>query len=596
MNPINKIKQYILRINIFKKQSLTPRFPLRKIFYLPRISTKQEMRIIVLAIIIMLVSAIALVSRVYLHMTIAVPRVGSSYTEGILGNPQTINPIYASHDTDRDLSRLIFSGLFTYDNKGLIEPDLAESLDISPDGKVYTVKIKKHLQWHDSKDITADDIVFTIHTIQNGQFRSPLRSDWQGVSIEKLDNETVRFSLRTPYAPFIENLMIGIIPRHIWQNVSPDQAPLHEANLKPIGSGPYRFDQIKQNKDGSISWYQIMRNSSYHRSGPYIQKIIFQFFKSEDEMFNAWRRGIIDGYGGVSPLHSTEINPEKSLLLTLGMPRIFGIFFNPQHAPQLEQSNIRKAIAYAINRDEIIRNQQQNKAIYVEGPLPWIRSASSSIVYTYNPDRARELLQQAGWKDIDGDGILEKTEKKKRGTKNSVPSTPLRFTLTTSDWPDLVLTAHLLQRQLKEVGIDLVIEQKTYQNLESSTIRPRNFEMLLFGQVYGYEPDPFAFWHSSQVKDPGLNITFFSDKKADKFLENIRMTNDPMLRDSNYRNFSDIIIKDLPAFFLFSQEYLYLLPADLHDVSPLKISLPSDRFNEINKWYRSMKRVFTWSR
>lgn len=554
------------------------------------------MRVLFLLILVTGISGLVLISRLYLHMTVSVPSIGSSYTEGMLGDPRAINPIYASHDTDRDISRLIFSGLFIYNAEGKIEPDLASNLDISPDGKIYTVTLKKNLQWHDGEPMSADDIVFTIHTIQNGQFRSPLRGDWQGVSVEKLNDDSVRFSLRAPYAPFIENLTLGIIPKHIWQNVTAEQAPLHEANLKPIGSGAYRFDQMRQNKDGSISWYQIVRNPAYHRPGPFIQKIIFQFFKNEDEMFTAWRRGIIDGFGGVSPLHTAEINPEKSSLISLGMPRVFGIFFNPKRAPDLEDIAIRQAIAYAIDRDEIAKAQQQNKAVLAQGPLPWLGTSTSSLVFAHDPDRARSLLKQAGWKDVNGDGMLEKPQKGKQKNKQPTATTPLRFTLTTSDWPDLVETAGILQRQLKTVGIDLLIEKKSYQDLESNTIRPRNFEMLLFGQVYGYEPDPFAFWHSSQVKDPGLNITFFSDKKADKLLENIRKTSDPNIRNADYHNFSDIIVKNLPAIFLFSQDYLYVLPNDIMGVSPIKIALPSDRFNEINKWYRTTARKFIWSK
>ena len=311
MNLIAQLKKYISRFQTFRKTNELGRFHIRKIFYLPKISTKQEMRVLFLLIVITLVSGLTLASRLYLQMTISVPRIGSSYTEGLLEDPRAINPLYASHDTDRDISRLIFSGLFIYNGSGIIGHDLASDLDISTDGKVYTVTLKKNLQWHDGQPLTADDVVFTIHTIQNGQFRSPLRSDWQGVSVEKLSDDSVRFSLRAPYAPFIENLTLGIIPQHIWQHVTPEQAPLHEANLKPVGSGPYRFDQMRQSKDGSIQWYQIMRNANYHRPGPYIQKIIFQFFKNEDELFAAWHRGIIDGFGNVSPRRIAEINPEK---------------------------------------------------------------------------------------------------------------------------------------------------------------------------------------------------------------------------------------------------------------------------------------------
>ena len=595
MNLIAQLKKYISRFQTFRKTNELGRFHIRKIFYLPKISTKQEMRVLFLLIVITLVSGLTLASRLYLQMTISVPRIGSSYTEGLLEDPRAINPLYASHDTDRDISHLIFSGLFIYNGGGIIGHDLASDLDISTDGKVYTVTLKKNLQWHDGQPLTADDVVFTIHTIQNGQFRSPLRSDWQGVSVEKLSDDSVRFSLRAPYAPFIENLTLGIIPQHIWQHVTPEQAPLHEANLKPVGSGPYRFDQMRQSKDGSIQWYQIMRNANYHRPGPYIQKIIFQFFKNEDELFAAWHRGIIDGFGNVSPRRIAEINPEKSLLFSLHMPRVFGIFFNPKRASELENAVIRQAIAYAIDRNEISQGQQQNKAIPAQGPLPWLGIGTTSLVYAHDLEHARTLLEQAGWKDLDGDGVREKIQKKKTAKQPAITTT-LRFTLTTSDSPDLVQTAAILQRQLKNAGIDLVIEKKTYQDLESNTIRPRNFEMLLFGQVYGYEPDPFAFWHSSQVKDPGLNITFFSDKKADKLLEDIRKTDDPDIRNAAYRNFSDIIVKNLPALFLFSQDYLYVLPTDIMGVSPIKISFPADRFNEINTWYRSTTRKFIWGK
>ncbi|MDZ4260596.1 MAG: ABC transporter substrate-binding protein, partial [Candidatus Sungbacteria bacterium] len=310
-----RLKKIFTQFRIFRLHKNGTRFAIRKLLYLPRIISSLEKRYLFLLGIIVFLSGIGLVTRLYTQLTVPMPKVAWSYTEGVIGEPRAINPLYASRDTDRDISRLIFSGLLTYDGSGAIEPDLAERIETSDDNKIYTVVLKKELTWHDGEPITADDIVFTIHTIQNAQYRSPLRSNWQGVNVEKLDNQSVRFILRAPYAPFVENLTLGIIPKHIWQNVSPEQAPLHEANLKPVGSGPYRFDEMKQNKDGSLSWYQIVRNPDYHREGPFIKKIIFQFYKSEDEMFTAWRKGIIDGYGGISPARLSDINPDKSLVL-----------------------------------------------------------------------------------------------------------------------------------------------------------------------------------------------------------------------------------------------------------------------------------------
>lgn len=593
MDVSSRLKKIIAQFRIFRLHQNGTRFAMRKFLYLPRVISGLEKRYLLFLVIIVFLSGIGLITRLYLQFTVPVPNVAGSYTEGVIGEPRAINPLYASRDTDRDISRLIFSGLLTYNESSIIEPDLAQRVEISDDGKIYTIVLKNNLIWHDGEPITADDIVFTIHTIQNSQYRSPLRSNWQGVNVEKLNDQSVRFILRAPYTPFIENLTIGIIPKHIWQNVSPEQAPLHEVNLKPVGSGPYRFDAMKQNKDGSLSWYQVVRNPNYHREGPFIKTIIFQFYKNEDDMFTAWRKGAIDGYGGISPLHLSNVNPDKSLVLSLSMPRIFGIFFNPKRATQLEDIQVRQAIAAAINRDEIVKDQRQNQAVPKEVPLPWLGSTNTPEVYPHNVGHARTLLAQAGWKDENNDGVLEKSNKKKNVRTKPV-TTELRFTLITSDWPDLIKTAQHIQQQLKEVGIEVIIDKKPFSELESSIIRPRNFEMLLFGQVYGYEPDPFAFWHSSQVKDPGLNITFFSDKKVDKLLEDMRKTSDPKIRDKNYRDFSDILTKNLPAIFLFSQDYLYLLPTRIQGVSPIKISLPSDRFNEIHKWYRSTKRVFKW--
>lgn len=548
----------------------------------------KERRFALAFVALAVVTGGALATRLYWGATAEIPAVGSSYTEGILDEPHSINPIFAVKDADRDLIKLIFSGLLTYDGDGNIKPDLAESYDISADGKIYTITLRKNLQWHDGKPLNADDVLFTIHTIQNSQYRSPLRMNWHGVEMEKINDLTIRFTLRAPYTPFIENLTTGIIPEHIWDPVTPEQAPLHEANLKPVGSGPYMYSDYRQQKDGSITSYTLTRNPHYYQTGPYIQTITFMSYKTEDDLFAAWRRGVIEGFGPVAPERLSQINKNKSLLISASMPRIFGIFFNQKQAPLLQDDRVRQAIAEAIDKVKIAQSQHFSKSAPADYPLPWMGS-DSPAPFAFNPDDARTLLAQAGWKDQDDDGILDKNMKDENGKSMS---TALRFTLTTSDWPDLLQTADILKQMLHEVGIDIIIEKKTFSDLETQSIRPRNFEILLFGQVYGYEPDPFAFWHSSQMKDPGLNITFFANNQADKLLEDARRTQDTAARDQMYHDFSQIIAKELPAVFLFSQTYLMLLPADIQGAGPVKISLPSDRFNEIATWYRSTKRIF----
>lgn len=561
---------------------------IRKLLYLPHIVNPWEKKLFLSLFLIVIISGGVFFSRAFLILTRPVPQVGKSYIEGLLKEPRTINPLFAVQDGDRDIARLVFSGLLSYSGEGELIPDLTERYEVSSDGKSYTLFLRKNALWHDGKSVSAEDVLFTIRTIQNPHYKSVLRANWQGVSAEKLDDYTVRFSLRTPYAPFVENLTTGIIPKHLWENVGPDQALLHELNLKPVGSGPYAFDRLKQEKDGSIAWLSLKRNSKYFREGPYLKKITFLFFKTEDELAAAWNKGLIEGFGPVSAARIDEFSSSRSSVRTIQMPRIFGIFFNEKRAPMLGDRKIRQAIAHALNKEEIVKKAAPGGATPINAPLPFLEVPPDIKLYPYDQGRARQLLEEAGWKDADGDGIREKRTRQKG--KEEIAT--FNITLTTSDWPDLIRAAEAIKSSLREVGINVTVRSLPFSELETEVLRPRNFEMLLFGQVYGFEPDPFAFWHSSQIKDPGFNIALFANKKADQILEEVRRTSDQATRAKKYGEFSRLVAEELPALFLYSQLYLYLLPADVQGVNIVKIALPSDRFNEIHKWHRETKRIF----
>ncbi|TSC74134.1 MAG: hypothetical protein G01um101433_1098 [Parcubacteria group bacterium Gr01-1014_33] len=570
----------------------------RKILYLPRLFAPEEKRILILLIIIAALSGAGFFSRIYFAATVPVPRIGGTYTEGIIGEPRIINPVLAVSDADRDITRLVFSGLFQYDGRGKIQPDLAERLEISKDAKTYTVVLKQNIQWHDAKPLGADDVAFTVHMVQNPQYKSPLRANWQGVTIEKIDDHTIKFILRSPYAPFIENLTLGILPKHLWENVKPEQAMLSELLIKPIGSGPFMFEELEQNKDGGVVSYTLARNTHYHRPGPYLQTIRFLFFEKGDELLSAWKRGAIEGLSPAQKSSGEDMVRNKTNLFSLRMPRIYGIFLNQSKARALADTRVREAISYAINREDLAARARATGFIPTDLALPWSEGGETAVSkYHYDPDRAATLLDAAGWKDKNLDGVREKGKTSPAPSgRTQTPQPPekseLRFTLTTSDWPNLVQLAEQIKEELARVGIKVEIKMLPFTDLEASVIRPRNYEMLLFGEVYGYEPDPFAFWHSSQIKDPGLNITLYANKKVDRILEEARQTKDPDVRISRFKDFLRILRDDNPAIFLFSQLYFYILPRDLQGVTLERISLPSDRFNDANMWYRATKRVF----
>ncbi len=521
-------------------------------------------------------------------MTIPAPQVGGSYTEGLLKEPRAVNPIYSlTSDTDRDITRLVFSRLLTYDGEGNPEPDLAEKFEVSEDGKIYTLYLRSNALWHDGRPVTAEDVIFTIKVIQNPQYKSPLRPNWQGVEVEKLDERTLRFVLKTSYAPFIENLAVGILPQHLWSAVNPEQALLHKLNLQPIGSGPYRFSRIRQNGDGAITSYELVRNSNYYRAGPYIKKIAFRFFKTEDELISAWKRGRIDGFGPVPAGRLQEFEGARAAIYSLATPRIFGLFFNSSKAPPFAEKEVRQAFSAALDKKKIAELVSSSGAVRTDAAFLMTPSGITDK-QSFDLGKSRELLDKAGWKDSDQDGIRDKTirEGNKRVTRQ------LNFTLYTSDWPDLVKIAEYMRASFRELGASLAIVAQPFATLETEVIRPRNFDMLLFGQAYGYEIDPFPFWHSSQIKDPGLNVALYNNKKVDKLLEEARRSSDPETRREKYLEAQRIISDDLPAAILYYQLYNYLLPVRIKGVELSQIALPADRFNEIHEWHQKTKRVF----
>ena len=220
-----------------------------------------------------------------------VPAYGGTLTEGIVGTPRFINPVLASSDADRDMTVLVYSGLMRANNNGRLINDMAEKYEISEDGLIYTFTLKPDLVWQDGEPVTAEDIIFTIEKTKDPSMKSSKRGGWEGVSVEKIDDKTVKFSLKKPYAPFIENTTIGILPRHIWGAMSSDQIASSDLNTKPIGSGPYIISEIKRNSLRIISSYELISNKNFALGRPNIKKIIMQFYSSEREILSAYQRG-----------------------------------------------------------------------------------------------------------------------------------------------------------------------------------------------------------------------------------------------------------------------------------------------------------------
>jgi len=519
-----------------------------------------------------------------------VPDYGGKYIEGIVGSPQYINPILAqTNDVDQDVSELVFSGLMKYNAQGELEPDLAERYAIGENGKVYDFFLRKNVIWHDKEPFTADDVLFTIKTIQNPDFKSPLMFNWSGVEVKKIDNYTIRFTLSKPYAPFLNNTTIKILPKHIWQNISSPEFFLTEINLKPIGTGPYKFKKFEKDKHGSIKTIYLQANKDYHLKRPYIKTLLLKFYVNEEEAIKAYNQREVNGLSFVSPLNKLKLRgfDKKVGPRQLILPRYFAVFFNQSQSKPLSDKTVRLALNYATNKQEIIDTLLNGEGVSVKSPIPSGVFGHNSEVKSYDFDLeyAKKLLKTKDWKINEETEIREKTFTSKEGP------IPLKISLITTEYPELEDVMGILQKQWSMLNIKVETSVLSIAEIQQQHIRPREYEALLFGELLSADPDPYPFWHSSQKRDPGLNLALYQNKEADKLLEEARETFDPQERKEKYEKFQELVVEDANVVFLYNSFYLYPTAKNIKGIEIKNISTPSKRFSGINEWYIETKRI-----
>lgn len=551
------------------------------------LSKKEYYGIITLSLLT-LFFACASLWTVYTEHTMLVPRYGGTYTEALVGEPQFINPVLAGiNDVDRAIATLIYSGLLKYDGEGNIVPDLAERYDVSENGKEYTFFLRNNILWHDGKSFTADDVVFTFTAIADPRYGSPQRVGLQGLLVERIDDMTVKLTLPYPHTQFLDKLTIGIVPKHIWEGINPRNANLADANLEPIGTGPYRFVKFTKDKYGAIISFSLEANTHFYGSTPFIDAIDLYFYQTNEEALQAYRDGDVMGISGIAPRDMDAIKKRGSEVHTFATPKYFAVFFNQTNSKPLADRQVREALWRATDRDAIIRDVLGGNGIIANSPiLPWLTGHNADIIgYPYSQDEARNILNNAGWKDKNADGVREKII----GT--SKEATDLTITLITSDSPELLKTQEMLRDQWTAIGAEVLIENYTLDEVKQKIIKPRKYEALIFGEALTQYPDPYLFWHSSQKKDPGLNLALYDNKGADQLLETARDTASQDERNAAIVKLQDTIHADIPALFLYSPAYLYAIDTDVKGIAATAISTAARRFIGIERWYIKTDRV-----
>jgi len=535
--------------------------------------------------IILTISLIALIWILNNRFSVEKPIVGGTLKEGAVGAPNLINPILASSDLDQSLAALIYSGLMRSDGKGGLKFDLAKDYNISENGLEYVFYLKEDLKWHNGKPLTNEDVVFTVNSLKNPELKSSLKPNWEGVEAEAIGINAVKFILNRPYQPFIENATLGILPKRIWEKIPISQWRLANLNLKPIGAGPYKIEKVAKDDSGIILAYYLERNKKYQPESPRLKNLIFKIYPSESELLKAFSNKEIESFGGVSPFNINKTAIKKNEIKTIALPRIFTLFFNQNKARIFIEKEVRLALETALDKERIVNEVLSGYGKAANGPfLDGFFDLSDGIKPEKRIEKAKDILAKDGFKLNEKTGILEK----KMGKKESIA---LNFSISTCECEDLIKAAEILKEVWSLLGAKVEIKIFTAGNLSQNVIRTRNYETLLFGEFIGREPDLFPFWHSSQRFDPGLNIALYANAKADDLLEKIREERDSEKRKQYLLEFEKEIKNDIPAVFLYSPDYIYVLPEKIKNFDAEKIAIPAERFSNIEKWYAETQKI-----
>lgn len=530
---------------------------------------------------IALASAGASFNRWYQNHTIAVAAAGGEYTEGIIGQPRLINPLLASTDTDTALLHLIFSGLYKYNGQGNLVPDLAEDLpQISEDQKVYTVRLRQNVKWHNNRDFTADDVIFTVQTLQDPVYKSQARPEWLNTTVTKIDNHTVSFAVKDVSGPFINNLTLPILSESVWSRVDPNDFVLSQNNLEAIGTGPYFIKEIKKLPQGTVQSIKLEAFGNYFGGRPHLDTVRLVFYENYEDILHGLHGKQIDGFGFLPFDKNLYLDKNNAALniRQLALPQYQAAFFNLSHKI-FSDKNVRKAFTLATDKQQVIEQIFSDNSRLIDGPiLSQQVDGLGTAQNQHNINAAKQLLEDNGWK-IDSQSNIR--------AKNGAA---LEFTLATNDFPLNAQTAELLVQQWQALNVKVNLNILPTKELTDNVIRPRKFDMLLFSQKLGADPDPFVFWHSSQAKNPGLNLPGFNNPSADKLISEARSTTQKEVRDEKYRQFQQLIVEEAPAIFLNQNTYIYALDRSIKGVTLANLTDQSFRFYDVRQWYLDERR------
>jgi peptide/nickel transport system substrate-binding protein len=521
-----------------------------------------------------------------------VPVEGGAYSEALVGRIIRLDPILdIFNSVDRDIDRLLFSGLVRFDDKGVAQPDLAESWAISADATLYTLSLRQDAEWHDGTPVTSDDVIYTFSQFQNPDYPGPadLHEFWKQVEINRLDSRNVQFRLPEPFAPFLDYLAVGLLPDHLLRGVTVSALTDHPYHLEPIGTGPFRFEQFLV-EDGEITGVSLTAFKRTATENPFLQRIEIRTYPDQTTALQSYKQGFVQGLGEVGPEILSEVLALPELnVYTARLPVVTTVFLNLRDTerPYLSDKSFRRALMLTLNRQWIVDRALGGQALPAIGPIfpgTWAYAEGLEPI-PYDPSEAQGLLDALGWQLPVGaaPGSPEFIRTKE--------GQALGFELKFPDDAVFTKVAEILRDSWAGLGIPVELVPVPPSEIIADVLETRDFQAVLVPLLFtrSPDPDPYPFWHDTQV-DRGQNYSGFSDRNTSIWLEQARVTPDTERRAELYRNFQYRFQDQVPALLLYHTVYNYAVSGQVQGISIGPLFDSSDRWSGITDWYLIARR------
>lgn len=509
--------------------------------------------------------------------TINAPSDGGTYTEGLIGTVNNLNPLFATGGVDDSATKLMFNGLLKYNSRGELIPDLAKEWKVDDSRKVYTIVIRDDVYWHDGRPLTAEDVEFTVSAIQNPASRSPLFASWQGIKVKAVNKTEVTFELPAPFAPFPGALTLPIVPKHALADTPADKLRTSGFSANPIGTGPFVFGALR-NDDPKQHQVELVKNEKYFHGAPKLKRFILHSYPDDESLARALREREITAAVDLK-IDTVESFANDKSIRTTDIPLNSGVFaFMKNSAPLFSEAKIRGALVSAIDRQAMLK-LFNTRYTPLRGPLlPYQLGYDSGLQQQTNKEQAEKTLDEAGWVK-QADGIRAKD-----GVR-------FEFSITTVNSAQYTELLAELQKQWQAIGISVKSQLLTSEQLQQTALSAHAYDVLLYGISIGRDPDVYAYWHSSQARTGGLNFSEWKSGRADASLEVARTRLESVLREARYKTFQDEWLNSAPAVALYQPRVSYSYHQNSSGVSAMPANNAADRLSNVEEWTVSTKRV-----